>query len=201
MKTQLMTVLSLALLSSGASAQRPAVQRELPELHVIAAATLAPSYSCREASELSRGYAGSALFLSSAAEQLNAPDLLFNGACGSPDTFSASTAGDDMALIADLGAGASIEGVTAHRAFNLERVAQAENYTRFTQTALVIAGHTYAVLLNKAHVRGLFVFAVTTHQPNRSVAIRYAVKSYNVVRTERRADGFGWDTPSRATEK
>ena len=201
MKNHMMTALALTLLSSGAGAQRPVAQRELPELHVIRTATLAPSYSCRDAAEFARGYEGSALFLSGTAEQLNAPDLVFNGACGSPDTFGVSTAGDDMALIANLGAGTSIEEVTAHRAFNLKRVAGAENDTHFTQTAQVISGHTYAVLLNKAHVRGLFVFAVTSHEPNRSVAIRYAVKSYNVVRTEKRAEGFGWDTPSRATEK
>jgi hypothetical protein len=201
MKHHMMTVLALTLCSLGAGAQGPAARRELPDLHVIRTATLAPSYSCRDAAGSSRGYERTALFLSRNAEQLNAPDLVFNGACGSPDTFDVSTAGDDMALIADLGAGTSIEEVTAHRAFNLKRVAGAENYSRFTQTAHVIAGHTYAVLLNKANVRGLFVFAVTSHDPNRSVAIRYAVKSYNVVRTEQRAEGFGWDTPSRAAEK
>src|SRR5688500_4951061 len=103
MKNRLMTVLAPILLFANAGAQGPAAQRELPELHVVGTATLAPSYSCRDAADFARGYETTALFLWGKAEQLNAPDLVFNGACGSPDTFDVSTAGDDMGLIANLG--------------------------------------------------------------------------------------------------
>src|SRR5437879_5338919 len=72
----------------------------LPELHKIKTATLSPSYICRSKQDSRRGYEKTALFLSTYADDINAPELLFNGACGSQDYFD----GGDMSLIADLGA-------------------------------------------------------------------------------------------------
>jgi hypothetical protein len=92
---------------------------EPPELHTIRSATPSPSYSCRPKAAFLKGYQSTALFLSLFSEQRNSPDLLFNGACGADDYFEASTAGDDMSLIADLGANVRLEEVSASRAFNL----------------------------------------------------------------------------------
>src|SRR4051812_28344367 len=87
------------------------MQTQLPELHRIFTATLSPSYSCRSKEDFKKGYESTALFLVPIANAQNSPDLLFNGACGSRDYFGASTAGDDMSLIADLGT-LSLEQVT-----------------------------------------------------------------------------------------
>jgi hypothetical protein len=185
--------LSFLLVAVPVHARFPPADRQLPKLHVIQTATLSPSYSCRDRAEFARGYEQTALFLSGYSRQGNAPNLLFNGACGSEDHFKASTAGDDMALIADLGNDVALESLTAHRVFNLSGVAGPDRETRFSASAPVVAGHTYAVLLNKSDVRGLFVLTVTTHVPNRSVTVRYAVQSYAIQRSEERAPGFGWD--------
>jgi len=75
----------------------------LPELYRIKQATLSPSYSCRSREESTKSYQQTALFLSDQSKEINAPDLLFNGACNSPDYLEANTAGDDLSLIADLG--------------------------------------------------------------------------------------------------
>ena len=164
----------------------------LPELHKIMTATLSPSYSCRSAGT---GYENTALFLSSYSRQRNSPDLLFNGACGSDDYFEASTAGDDMALIADLGR-VSLEEVTAQRSFNLQNVASFSAYSLFAQSVPVRKKHTYAVLLNKREIRGLFLFTVTRYAPNQLVELRHAVKEYQILDLKAQSPGFDWAKPN-----
>src|ERR1044072_2654982 len=115
MKRLLIVAVAL-LMSSAANAQTSQQGSTLPELHKIKTATLSPSYSCRSKEDFQKGYQSAALFLSDYSKKSNSPDLLFNGACGSGNYFQASTAGDDMALIADLGA-IALEDVTAHIAF------------------------------------------------------------------------------------
>jgi hypothetical protein len=168
----------------------------LPELHVIKTVTLSPSYSCRAAEEFQKGYQETALFLSDYSKKRNSPDLLFNGACRSQDYFQASTAGDDMALIADLGADVPLERVTASNAFNLRNVHTPDDYTRFVRTVQVVEGHTYAVLLNKSEIRGLFIFTVVNHVQNQRVLLRYAVKEYQVTGAKASAEGFSWERES-----
>ena len=166
----------------------------LPELHVIKTATLAPCYSCREAGEFMKGYQNTALFLSDYSRRRNSPDLLYNGAPGGvPDYFESSTAGDDMALIADLGTDVSLEKVSAHLAFNLRNVHSYPAYSKFAKVAVVEKGHTYAVLLNKREIRGLFIFRVISHVPNESVEIRYAVKEYQILDVKASSSGFSWE--------
>jgi hypothetical protein len=170
----------------------------LPELHTIKTVTLSPSYSCRSAEEFQQGYANAALFLSAYAKQRNSPDLLFNGACKSPDYFHASTNGDAFSLIADLGSEVSLEEVSASRAFNLKRVHSYAEYTKFTDTVNVIANHVYVVLLNEGDKRGLFIFKVDEYVPNEKVVLRYAVKSYQVSPTGRiSSEGFDWDKTNK----
>lgn len=166
---------------------------ELPKLHVINTVTLSPSYSCRSAEDFARGYESTALFLSPYAKRRNSPDLLFNGGCRAKDYFEAATAGDDMSLVADLGAGVSLEEVSAAGAFNLQRVHTPDAYTKFAQTARVELNHTYAVLLNGRERRGLFIFTVVGHAPNEKVELRYAVKSYQITQGGQAvAPGFDW---------
>lgn len=174
--------------------QDPTPKIELPELHTIKSVTLSPSYSCRSADDFGRGYANTALFLSPYSKQRNSPDPLFNGACKSEDYFEASTAGDDMALIADLG-NVDLEEVSASRAFNFKRVHSWPEFSKFVRATKVKLDHTYAVLLNKSDLRGLFIFKVVSYVPNQSVELKYAVKSYQIFDYGRRVASaeFSWD--------
>lgn len=185
-------VFVLVLMAFAVSASAGGESYNLPELHVIKTVSLAPSYSCRSTEEFQKGYEGTALFLSDYSKKRNAPDLLFNGACRSQDYFHASTAGDDMALIADLGADVQLEKLTASNAFNLRRVHSPGDYSRFVDSVPVAEGHTYAVLLNKREIRGLFVFTVVNHVPNQRVLLRYAVKEYQIMEAKAQSEGFDW---------
>jgi hypothetical protein len=130
------------------------------------------------------------------------PDLLFNGACGAPDYFQAATAGDDMSMIADLGAGIPLEELSAARAFNVQRQHTFAEYSKFARAVQVVADHTYAVLLNASDKRGLFVFTVTEYLPNKKVSLRYAVKSYQVMNGGQisSAAGFDWEKKNSAAK-
>jgi len=187
----LTAVCGLYLLAGGRGAGQ---KIELPALHQIKEVTLSPSYSCRPDEEFAKGYEQTALFLSDFSRRRNGPDLLFNGACRSEDYFQVETAGDDMSLIADLGADVRLEDLSAIRAFNLERVHSYPAYSKFSQVAKVEAGHTYAVLLNSSEKRGLFVFTVAEHVPNKLARLRYAVKAYQVTQGGQvSSPGFSWD--------
>jgi len=184
-----MFALSLGLGLRGKTASQAGPDYGLPELHTIRTATLSPSYSCKPTGG---GYQNTALFLSGYSRQRNSPDLLFNGACGSQDYFEASTAGDDMALIADLGKGVELETVSAHLAFNLQNVGSFTAYSAFAQAVPVLRKHTYAVLLNKSEIRGLFLFTVTKHIANQEVDFRFAVKEYQILDVKAQSPGFDW---------
>lgn len=186
-----LALVTLCIAIGASSQQQKQQDLGLPELHKIKTATLSPSYSCRSKQESRRGYEQSALFLSSYTDDRNAPDLLFNGACGAEDYFEGSTAGDDMSLIADLGP-VALETVTTQSAFNLRGIHSNDLYSRFAQEAKVEANHTYAMLINKSEVRGLFVFSVVNYAPNKKVDIRYAVKEYQVLNVRAQSDGFDW---------
>lgn len=195
MRRLLLSVFAVGAICLVAGASGP--DYNLPQLNQIKEATLSPSYSCRPAEEFSKGYEGTALFLSDYSKQHNSPDLLYNGACGSDDYFESATAGDDMSLIADLGAGAPLEELTASRAFNLRKVHNFPDYSKFARVVKVEAGHTYAVLLSEIDRRGLFVFTVAEHVPNKKVSLKYAVKSYQVAAGRPVASpGFDWTAAS-----
>jgi hypothetical protein len=183
----------VALLLLAAGSVVAAQNYELPELHTIKTATLSPSYSCRSQEEFSQGYKNTALYLSDHSKNRSGPDLLFNGACRSEDYFEASTAGDDMSLIADLGTDVSIENLTAHLAFNKQNVHTFPAYSKFASTVKVEANHTYAVLLNKRYLRGLFVFTVTDYVHNQRVDLKYAVKEYQAIEVKAQSPGFSWE--------
>src|SRR5947199_6392615 len=116
MKRVLFVSLTLLLASSAAAM---AQDYGLPELHTIKTVTLSPSYSCRSQEDSAKGYESTALFLSDYSKRMNSPDLLFNGACKADDDFQASTAGDDMAFIVDLGDELQIEKLSAGDVFHL----------------------------------------------------------------------------------
>ena len=196
MKRTIFIALTLLLASSAVFAQ----DYGLPELHTINSVTLSPSYSCRSQEDFSRGYEKTALFLSDYSKRMNAPDLLFNGACKSEDYFEASTAGDDMALIADLGTDISIEQLSAHLAFNKQNVHSFLAYSKFAKAVKVEANHTYVVLLNKSDLRGLFIFTVTSYVPNERVKLKYAVKEYQILDVKAQSPGFSWGQENTAAQ-
>jgi|ERR1700752_100032 len=178
-------------------AQDTTQKDNLPELHKIKTVTLGPSYSCRPADEFKRGYEKTALYLTNDSIFGSGPDLLFNGACGSEDYFDASFSGDDMSLIADLGSHVSLEEISASRAFNVNRIHAEAEYSKFVKATKVERHHIYAVLLNEGDKRGLFVFKVIDHVPNKSVELKYAVKAYQIMPRGKSSPGFDWEQESR----
>jgi hypothetical protein len=183
----LLAALSLAVQQPAAPAARPPSPNGLPVLNVVRAVKLGPTYSCRSKEEVESGYGTTSLWLSDYSRGRNEPDLLFDGACGGRNYFVASTAGDDMALVADLGPNVSLATVTRARAMNYSGVQGPERETRFSETALVVVGHTYVVTLNKADVRGLFALTVTRFQPDEYVEFNYVVLNYAVTSTVEQA--------------
>lgn len=199
--TSLFLTLTLALAGCGARGSDPTtgsaldgIEPALPELNAVRRVTFTHPYSCYGGGG-APSYEGSALFLSDHARQRNAPDLLYNGACGSTAYLEAATAGDDFALIADLGE-VPLDRVTPSMAFNLTQVVGGDN--TFTRTAPVIVGHTYAVLISKSDIRALFVLHVESQVADGPMTISYAVKSYAIQETTASAPGFGWGAPSGA---
>jgi len=158
----------------GACAQR------LPTLHLIQKYLFAAPYSCKGSYELS------ALFVSSYSLGRNSPDLLYNGACGSSLYFEAATAGDDFALLSNLGK-LPLVNVSASKTF------YDTNYNSFTETVGVVEGNTYAVLISKSEIRALFAFAVTKLNGDNSLEIEYAVLSYSIQNTASASPGWSWD--------
>lgn len=156
---------------------------KLPELHKIKKYTFEAPYSCNGS------YEKSALFLSGYSQQRNSPDLLFNGTCGSPLYVEASTAGDDFALISDLG-NVPLETVNARKAFNYKGVVGYDNV--FKKSMPVSLGHTYVVLISKIFIRALWVFQVNDISSDGKMSISYAVKSYSIQTPEDEASGFDW---------
>ncbi len=168
---------------------RPPDNPGLPALNVMVSATLGPPYSCAPA--LSNVASG--LFLSTFSQQ-QGPELLLNGACGATDYFDVNLAGDDMSLIADLGANSPLASLTTHQVFNLLNVNTPGDYTKFTEVANVVQGHTYAVVINSEYRRGLLVFTVTRFVPDQEVDLQYEVKDYQVNTGQiLRSQGFDWN--------
>jgi hypothetical protein len=195
----ILAIAAMFLVAGAATPQQPKEDYGLPELHKIKTVTLSPSYSCRTPEDRHKGYMNAALFLSKYSDQRNAPDLLFNGACKSEDYFQGSTAGDDMSLITDLGEGLPLEDASAQVAFNRSGVVGGNS--TFAKDAKVKPKHTYAVLINKGEIRGLFVFTVDEFVPDKSVRLRYAVKEYQVLSTIAQSERFSWDTGNRDPSK
>jgi hypothetical protein len=184
---------SLLLITAPFISEQQKPDLGFPQLHTIKTATLSPSYSCRSHEEFQTGYANTALYLADYSRHWG-PDLLFNGACGAKDYFHGSAAGDDMSLVADLGV-VPLEELTATKAF---RVPSANSqYSRFGEIADVENGHSYAVLINKGSHRGLFVFTVIDHVPNKKVELRYAVEENQAMVTRGESQGFDWEGKNR----
>jgi hypothetical protein len=122
------------------------------------------------------------LFLSGFSKQLNDPELLFNGACGSPNYFDVNLNGGSRSLIADLGVmplGAA--------AFPARGVFSFADEAKFSSAVSIVQGHTYAVLTNTGTARGLFVFTVLAFFPDRQVDLQVEVVEYELVLGVQRA--------------
>ena len=165
----------------------------MPTLYKIVHATLSPSYSCRSAQDLAAGYANTALFLSDSSKNVNAPELLFNGACGAPDYLQVQMAGDDLSLITDYGAVALTDWETQFAFFTTPQ-RQVDALASFSMQSSVQVGHTYGVVINKSnYVRGLLYFTVTAYVPNQKVDLDYAVMDYQILNLQSQSPGFDWN--------
>src|SRR5215831_3877089 len=164
---------------------------DLPELHKIQRVTLSPSYSCRSVEDFQKGYAGTALFLTERSRRINGPQLLFDGACKSRDSFAVATAGDNLDTIADYG-----DIPLANLApFDLFGRRSPDSPTAlFTERVDVKLGHSYGVLINKRDVRGFFFFRVMAHIPNQKIELEYVVMDYQEIETKAESRGFDWTT-------
>lgn len=166
----------------------------LPTLHKIQQHKFSVPYSC------GGSYNSSALFLSSYSQSMNAPDLLYNGPGGSPPScltdlyFEASTAGDDMSVLSDLGV-FPLTNVSAMHAFNVKWQTGFDN--KFLTDVPVVVGHTYSALLSKSDIRALYAFTVVqlNHQTG-ALLLDYAVLMYEVANVVAESPGFSWDAPN-----
>lgn len=190
MKSLLPIVLML-LIAAPSISQKKQEDLGLPELHKIQRVTLSPNYGCRFYEDFQKGYANTALFLTERSRRSNGPELLFNGACKSVDTFNANTAGDDIDVIADYG-DIPLANLAPSDLFG--RRSPGSSAALFTESAQVKLGHSYAVLINKSYVRGFFFFRVMAHVPNQKVELEYVVMDYQVIENEIRSRGFDWST-------
>lgn len=161
----------------------------LPALNKIQTYEFKAAYSCKAS-----GYEGTALFMSSFSRERNSPDLLLNGACSSAQYFEAATAGNDIALIADLGA-IPLSIVTPAKAINFERTVGYDNV--FKSTSLAVVGHTYAVVTAKRDLRSMYIFTVDYMGNDGSMRIRYAVKNYELHSVASESTGFDWEKTSQ----
>ncbi len=193
MKHLLFSTILMVLAVNICAQQKQTEDFGLPILHVIKEITLAPSYSCRSSEDFQKGYSETALFVSDYSKKVNSPDLLFNGACNSDDSFQASTAGNDISLIADLGENVSFESLSAHKTLNLRNIGADDEYSKFSSKIKVQNNHTHAILLNKGDLRGLIVFSVTDYEKNKKVTLKYAVKMYEIFPKNVKANGFNWE--------
>lgn len=166
-------------------------QAGLPELNKIQSYKLARPYS------YGGSYDNSALFLSPATKRVSGPDLLYNSYEtheGVTLFFEAATAGDDFSVIADLGP-VPLETVKPTMAFNYDRIVFHDN--TFKPTQPIVEGHTYAVLNSKRDVRSLFIVKVDRLNEDRSLEIRYAVKSFSLIKNSQEAPGWDWEAESK----
>ncbi|MGE0104698.1 MAG: VWA domain-containing protein [Blastocatellales bacterium] len=155
---------------------------EMPILNRLSRATLTSSTACRSQENPKPEDQQAALYLAPQTRQPGSiPDLVFRGTCGSPDYFVAAVASDDLSMIADLG-DVPVEDVTAHSALN----------SQFVRSAKVDFNHTYAVLLNRDNLRGLFIFRVIGYLPNERADLVFAVKHYQSLNPAGTSAGFDW---------
>ncbi|UJR10723.1 hypothetical protein I4U23_014913 [Adineta vaga] len=144
----------------------------LPQLNVIKQASFKYSYSCQSPP---LRYQDCALFLTDKSVAMNAPELLYNGACGSNDYFEAMFAGSDFGVLTDI----------------------VGEDNQFFKDIPVVKGHTYAAVLARRNNRALFVFRVESYQRNGPLTISYAVKQYSVIESVTEAPGFSWTAPNQ----
>src|SRR5690242_16648020 len=133
----------IAIIALSASCVAPTIAAPdsgLPELHKIQHVTRSPSYSCSSEDEARKEHENTALFLSAYSRQRNSPELVFDGACKSVDSFVGATDADELDVITDYGEW-PIEDLTAQQVFSAKRVFGF--YAPFTQRVPVQEGHTY----------------------------------------------------------
>jgi hypothetical protein len=153
----------------------------LPAINSTQNVILTPAGNCQPGVEIVADNQPSALFLSAESRQIKSPDLLFNNGCNSHDYFEPSVSGGGLSLIADLGKDIELASITNDYLANPDKFRSFDNYQGFAGMAAVKLHHTYVVLVNEPTRRGLFAFTVTDYQPHKSAAIKYTVRSYQLV--------------------
>mmetsp|Transcript_18551 Transcript_18551/g.47161 ORF Transcript_18551/g.47161 Transcript_18551/m.47161 type:complete len:199 (+) Transcript_18551:293-889(+) len=184
-------VLLVAVLASAASSVHARGDATLPELNKIMKHTFSLAYSC------GGSYQASSLALDGDYSK-NAPDLLFNGACGSKTSFESNFSGDDMAVLSLIGNSKDVPlaNVTAHLAFNWANTVGQDNI--FKQAVYAAPDTTYAALRSQgtgpSSTRTLFAFQTLSgcEDASEPCEILYAVLDYAKVNYESVSPGFDW---------
>jgi hypothetical protein len=183
-------LLVVALIAVSASASAFDAPSGLPKLNTIFTHVFDTAYSC------GGDYAKSGLALDG---DVQSPDLLFNGACGSDPSFQASFAGEDFSLLSLIGDSQThpLHNVSAHAAFNYANMVGQDNI--FKQDIMSQSGNTYSVLRTQGgggglSTRTLFAFETVSgcDTANRPCKIAYAVLNYGKVKFEEESPGFDW---------
>jgi len=131
------------------------------------------------------------MFMTAYNFNLNHPELLYNGACGSQDYFQCDTAGDDFCMISDLG-NVNITEVTAMKAFDWTWTVDGQNIFKYNSADIVV-GHAYAFLLSRSDLRTLYVVSVENQVQDGECNIYWVALSYSIITQSEVAPGFSWD--------
>ena len=188
----LLPIILMLLIAAPSISQKNQEQLGLPELHKIHEVTLSPTYSCRSDEDFRKGYANTALFLSGTLREFNSPELIFNGACDARDYVEAGSGGSNMSMIADLGK-IRLEDLKTIQAFNVPWVASQKYFSQFTGQIEPKLDHTYALVINHVHKRGLVYFTITGYVPNQRLDLRYVVKQFESMKVLAQSPGFDWE--------
>ena len=162
-------VFVIALLGSKIAGAGMMEGYKLPENGKIKVATLTGSYSCKDA--------GPFTVLNLNGETYDSgnyyPELQINFSCSSKPSIE----GTDLSTIAQIGE-VPLEEMDTYTALPWYSNSSADH--NFTQSAPIIEGMTYSVILNTFKYRGQLVFRVISYKSN-ILTIEYVTRSYALI--------------------
>ena len=159
----------------------------LPTLYQLQQYEFSKLYGCDGGN-----YTTSALFLSSDSFNINDPELIYYGACGSPK-FLCAPAGTDLCFIANLGS-TPLSDITPNNLVNYSF-----DYSINISPELQ-ANTTYSVIGAKDSFRYMMVLTVDSLDPNGPASITYSVLLYQEQAVIKQSPGFDWGTHPGQTQ-
>ena len=116
-------------------------------------------------------YSTSALFLSPFSQDLNIPELIYNGGCDpeSQGFLQAASTGSDIGFISDMG-DLPLDAISAHTV-----TTSSPKTFEYIQNQ-----HTYAISVAHEGIRAVFTIAVTSYEMGGPLTFDYAILLYEV---------------------